>query len=370
MFIEKIRQRDFVLLLIFIIFGLAAIIYLFIHMSIIGASGINNHRTELTIDGQTVSLISGYEDTNNIAHITALNVSSINNAQELISMSERGIDYDQFNNQKQIDIQVRINAIRKQGGIAVLSHPQVYNDGEIEPWQGFSHMNFDGLKDLYNYAGIENLSMLTTTEPSLWDQLLIYKILNDKQPVWGYYVDDAHEPERIGAAFIVARIASNETNTDNIMQALTNGSFYGSTGVYIEDISISSENTLTIKLPEEMLVRFITGYPDSLRNGILDIDSSNGQTVSYSIEGNELYVRAEIESMSGEMAWTQPFIIENGKKIVSPYTDEGNWYKGNIHCHTTNSDGVLSPYQLIVEYANKGYDFLAITDHNYITYIE
>ena len=37
--------------------------------------------------------------------------------------------------------------------------------------------------------------------------------------------------------------------------------------------------------------------------------------------------------------------------------------KGNLHAHTTFSDGVRSPQALIAEYESRGYDFLAITDH-------
>jgi hypothetical protein len=37
--------------------------------------------------------------------------------------------------------------------------------------------------------------------------------------------------------------------------------------------------------------------------------------------------------------------------------------KGNLHAHTTFSDGVLAPARLIAEYERLGYDFLAITDH-------
>ncbi len=37
--------------------------------------------------------------------------------------------------------------------------------------------------------------------------------------------------------------------------------------------------------------------------------------------------------------------------------------RGNLHAHTTFSDGVRSPADLIGEYERLGYDFLAITDH-------
>jgi hypothetical protein len=37
--------------------------------------------------------------------------------------------------------------------------------------------------------------------------------------------------------------------------------------------------------------------------------------------------------------------------------------RGNLHAHTTFSDGIRSPAALIAEYEALGYDFLAITDH-------
>ena len=38
--------------------------------------------------------------------------------------------------------------------------------------------------------------------------------------------------------------------------------------------------------------------------------------------------------------------------------------RGNLHAHTTFSDGVLAPHRLVEEYERLGYDFLAITDHD------
>lgn len=39
------------------------------------------------------------------------------------------------------------------------------------------------------------------------------------------------------------------------------------------------------------------------------------------------------------------------------------FFKGNTHCHTTLSDGRLSPKEVKQLYRAKGYDFLALTDH-------
>ena len=35
-----------------------------------------------------------------------------------------------------------------------------------------------------------------------------------------------------------------------------------------------------------------------------------------------------------------------------------NWYKGNLHTHTTLSDGKKTPDESIALYREKGYDFL------------
>lgn len=47
-------------------------------------------------------------------------------------------------------------------------------------------------------------------------------------------------------------------------------------------------------------------------------------------------------------------------------TDE-LWIKGALHCHSTASDGALSPIDVIGFYASKGYGAIAITDHGRIT---
>ena len=52
---------------------------------------------------------------------------------------------------------------------------------------------------------------------------------------------------------------------------------------------------------------------------------------------------------------------------ANPFAAPGQWYKGAVHVHTTRSDGQLSPQEVMKAHREKGYDFLAITDHNTIT---
>lgn len=45
------------------------------------------------------------------------------------------------------------------------------------------------------------------------------------------------------------------------------------------------------------------------------------------------------------------------------FTAPGRFWRGNLHTHSTNSDGVLPPEEVCRRYRAEGYDFLALTDH-------
>ena len=51
------------------------------------------------------------------------------------------------------------------------------------------------------------------------------------------------------------------------------------------------------------------------------------------------------------------------KYIISP---ELNWYRANMHCHTTVSDGHYSPEEIKKHYKEMGYSIVAYTDHEII----
>ncbi len=51
---------------------------------------------------------------------------------------------------------------------------------------------------------------------------------------------------------------------------------------------------------------------------------------------------------------------------TDPFTQPGHWYRGNLHTHTTASDGVLTVEERCAAYRAAGYDFLVITDHRRI----
>ena len=46
------------------------------------------------------------------------------------------------------------------------------------------------------------------------------------------------------------------------------------------------------------------------------------------------------------------------------YDCSGKWLKGSVHIHTTVSDGQQTPIEAAQAYADAGYDFIALTDHD------
>lgn len=46
-----------------------------------------------------------------------------------------------------------------------------------------------------------------------------------------------------------------------------------------------------------------------------------------------------------------------------PFDKPGSFWRGNLHTHSTRSDGLLDPEDVCRRYAENGYDFIALTDH-------
>jgi hypothetical protein len=46
------------------------------------------------------------------------------------------------------------------------------------------------------------------------------------------------------------------------------------------------------------------------------------------------------------------------------------WLKGNLHTHTLNSDGDSTPDDVVRWYRERGYQFLVLTDHNFLTSVD
>ena len=52
---------------------------------------------------------------------------------------------------------------------------------------------------------------------------------------------------------------------------------------------------------------------------------------------------------------------------VNPFKQRGNWYRGNTHSHSTESDGKMSIADRFAQYRDGGYQFLVLTDHRKVS---
>lgn len=67
--------------------------------------------------------------------------------------------------------------------------------------------------------------------------------------------------------------------------------------------------------------------------------------------------------------WTVRVILALLVSLLARPVD-GAWLKGNLHTHTSESDGDSAPAAVVDWYASHGYAFLAITDHDKLTRVE
>ena len=75
-----------------------------------------------------------------------------------------------------------------------------------------------------------------------------------------------------------------------------------------------------------------------------------------------LYAAALLGTLTGAAAIAQ-------KPAAGPGATY-RWYKGNTHTHTLNSDGDSTPDDVVRWYREHGYQFLVLTDHNFLTSVD
>ncbi len=66
-----------------------------------------------------------------------------------------------------------------------------------------------------------------------------------------------------------------------------------------------------------------------------------------------------------------PVLLAGPDVPVAPQDQPAlRWYKGNTHTHTLNSDGDSTPDDVVKWYREHGYQFVVLTDHNFLTNVE
>ena len=176
------------------------------------------------------------------------------------------------------------------GGLPILNHPQdpVVTSKSFLSIRGLNHL------EIFNGGRPED----TPATEMLWDSLLSSP---SGRIVYAVAADDNHyKKSNVGRGWIM--VESPELTKNDIVENISKGNFYASTGIILIDYS-SKKNGVSIDTENGDSITFI-GKDGSI------LSSLNGERATYKIKGDELYVRAKITNIEGMAAWTQPVFIK------------------------------------------------------------
>lgn len=81
---------------------------------------------------------------------------------------------------------------------------------------------------------------------------------------------------------------------------------------------------------------------------------------------------ASAQAARGPLTPRSPFLDTDGgaEGQAAGAAPRARWYRGNTHTHTLNSDGDSTPDDVVRWYRENGYQFLVLTDHNFLTAVD
>jgi PKD repeat protein len=182
------------------------------------------------------------------------------------------------------------------GGLPQLNHPE-YNYLQVQQIVGeLTELEGPMLLEVYNSHPIVVQRSGVSSE-DIWDG-----VLSAGRKMWGVSVDDAHTlvggDRPPGGGYIY--VEAEELTKEDILQALTEGRFYASTGATLEHFGWTSEY-YEVDAPGAQEIVFIG------ERGV-QLARVTGDYASYTFRGDEGYVRARVRSPQG-FAWTQPVYL-------------------------------------------------------------
>lgn len=295
------------------------------------------YRPRLEVPGR-FALVAGEEITQYLdrrgAHVTALNLAELVPAQPgatLVEMLGRDV--------AQLDAQARRVG---RPMVAVLNHPNFLWSQTAEDLLAVEGLRFF---EVYNGHPLVNVpgDALHAGNERMWDIVLAHRLARGGAPLYGVATDDAHDyhppaPERRYAGRGWVQVRATRLTPDSLMAAMQRGDFYASTGVTLADVRREGAR-LSLAIRAEPGVTYATEFVGTRRGfdgtSVAVHDSAGraltrrygpevgavlatvpGTTPSYTMRGDELYVRARVVSSRAkadpsypgevEAAWTQP----------------------------------------------------------------
>jgi hypothetical protein len=140
-------------------------------------------------------------------------------------------------------------------------------------------------------------------------------LLSQGRKIWAFANDDTHELDNIGLGWNV--VFASDLTVEGLVEALKRGSFYASSGVVIDNITVK-ENHITIETENAEKIVATADYGYRLK----EVEGRRIQfefdgTVPYPDkfqacchqDGRVRYIRFECFGKPEQFAWTQPFFV-------------------------------------------------------------
>ncbi len=193
-----------------------------------------------------------------------------------------------------------IDAVNAAGGLPMVNHPNFrwsLTANDLFPVEGWSLLEFMNCGAAVNNTGLDQ----PDTE-AIWDDLL-----HRGKRLYGTASDDSHHftlftPRRDnpGRGWVMVRC---ETLTPaSLLDALSHGEFYSSTGVILKDAALTPER-IALAIEPWGDTAFRTEF---IGRGGKVLKTVYGPDAEYIPERTEGYVRARITDSNNLHAWTQP----------------------------------------------------------------
>ncbi len=202
-----------------------------------------------------------------------------------------------------------------QDGVAFLSHP----NSKMYDW------SITDLTERKKYHGIEIFNgvgnFLKNFKPIWGDYLSTDKwdqLLSARKPGagrWGSAGDD-YTPGDGGFDRAGVIVLAKNLNQEEILQNIKDGNFYAVQGSGAPRIKVKTSGlNINVTSNKEGDIKFIG------KNGTLLKEEKDVQASTYTVRGDEIYVRVEVEA-GGKKAWSQPIAVESKKTIETSLAGE------------------------------------------------
>ena len=204
-------------------------------------------------------------------------------------------------------LQANIDAIRDAGGISCINHPSwkwAFDHEPIIKTRGASLLEVFNAATACNNYPIPIPGFLSPSE--IWDNVLSAGV-----PIFGVASDDSHhyhdfspDMDNPGRGWVM--VESDTLESEALVEAMASGSFYSSTGVFLNRLRVSAD-LISLQIRRKSDSIFLTRFIG--RDGTI-YKEQVGEEASYCPDGEEGYVRAHIMSSNGCQAWTQPVFLQ------------------------------------------------------------